>query len=569
MTHDYSLIEPADAVQETPPALAIALIKLKIKYIAQLGNTIAEMDVLCPPPAPAVLTLESLLKLTRIAHKLAGSGKTFDLPSISDAGHALEIILAQAIEETDNNSLSPATQAKVKTATATLNKTCRLAISNIEPESLPEVVFPSPEKTVNQPVVLIATGSDMTTSGQLKEQLQYLGFKIQLVGNIASLAKHKGNAPPLVIIIVTSFSQKDTSAIQAYLKTRDALEASSPILYLASQNTFGMRLAAVRLRGDAFLALPVDHLQLIDKLGTLAERSRPYHYHVLIVDDDEMLATRYGIALEKAGMLVTILNDPKRALEIMDTAAIDLVLMDFDMPDCNGYELASMLRQMDNYIRLPILFLSAQPNLDSRLRHAHLGIDAFLSKPVTVEQLVQAVSGRAARSSVLHKFINEDSATGLLNHTRLKKELVLEISRSTRENSRFTYALLDIDHFKMVNDTFGHAMGDVVIKTLAHLLRQRLRLTDIIGRYGGEEFGVVLLNANAQQALRILQKIHMQFSSIIFTANKQEFNVTFSGGIAAFPTFSTDATLSLAADEALYKAKHRGRNQLVVASLNS
>jgi diguanylate cyclase (GGDEF)-like protein len=124
--------------------------------------------------------------------------------------------------------------------------------------------------------------------------------------------------------------------------------------------------------------------------------------------------------------------------------------------------------------------------------------------------------------------------------------------------------MIDLDHFKLVNDEFGHMIGDHVLKTLSRLLIERLRKTDVLGRYGGEEFGIVLFNTDLENTLRVMNEIRESFSRIRFRKGK-DFFVTFSCGVADFPRFSTAELLMEAADKALYGAKHVGRNQVVPA----
>jgi diguanylate cyclase (GGDEF)-like protein len=125
--------------------------------------------------------------------------------------------------------------------------------------------------------------------------------------------------------------------------------------------------------------------------------------------------------------------------------------------------------------------------------------------------------------------------------------------------------MFDLDHFKQVNDTFGHLAGDGVIKSLSRLLQQRLRKTDIIGRYGGEEFAVILPGTDTLSAEKVLNQVRESFSYIRHQGEKIEFAATFSGGLAAFPQYRDPIQLNAAADQALYQAKAAGRNRLVIA----
>ena len=158
-----------------------------------------------------------------------------------------------------------------------------------------------------------------------------------------------------------------------------------------------------------------------------------------------------------------------------------------------------------------------------------------------------------------------DSLTGLLNHTNLKEQLEIEVSRAMRLKQNIALAMLDLDHFKAVNDQYGHATGDRVLRSLSRMLMQRLRSTDVVGRYGGEEFAVILTGANAEEAAKRLHTVRESFAELSHFADGQEFKVTFSCGIAAAPPNGESAGLSEAADKALYEAKHAGRNCIVVA----
>ena len=159
-----------------------------------------------------------------------------------------------------------------------------------------------------------------------------------------------------------------------------------------------------------------------------------------------------------------------------------------------------------------------------------------------------------------------DSLTNLLNHTAFRNVLTHEVSRSKRQNTVMSLAMLDIDHFKRVNDTYGHAAGDSAIKVLSRLLKQRLRNSDIVGRYGGDEFVALLLGCRADQALKIMDEIRVHFSGVEFYPNEAgSLNLTFSCGISTFPEFQSAESLSDAADQALYNAKAGQRNRVVVA----
>jgi diguanylate cyclase (GGDEF)-like protein len=194
-----------------------------------------------------------------------------------------------------------------------------------------------------------------------------------------------------------------------------------------------------------------------------------------------------------------------------------------------------------------------------------LGGDDFLTKPIKPGHLVSSVSSRIQRSRMLRSFMVRDSLTGLLNHTAIKDQLEREVARAKRLKTPLAYAMIDIDLFKRVNDTYGHPVGDRVIKSLSRLLKQRLRETDVVGRYGGEEFAVIMSDTDGPAAMKVLDNIRDAFSRFSHLADGKEFSVTFSGGIADVALSGDAIKLGDFADRALYEAKHAGRNRLVLA----
>ena len=267
--------------------------------------------------------------------------------------------------------------------------------------------------------------------------------------------------------------------------------------------------------------------------------------------------------LQQAGMETKEINDPLELLDVLTEFPSDLILMDLYMPGCNGFELSQVIRQIDTYINIPIVFLSSEKNLKQKLNALSLGGDDFLSKPIQPWHLVSAVTNRVKRGRTIRKLAESDGLTGLLNHSKIKERLSIEVARAKREASMLSYVMLDIDLFKNVNDNYGHPAGDRVLKSLANLLKQRLRSYDIIGRYGGEEFVIILPNTNLKEAQNLMNNLRVAFSEIEHYHESGNFKCQFSCGISSYPDFHNEMHLSNEADKALYQAKESGRNKIV------
>lgn len=287
---------------------------------------------------------------------------------------------------------------------------------------------------------------------------------------------------------------------------------------------------------------------------------------VLIIDDSRTQALHTERVLSYAGMTTRSLSDPIRAMAELADFQPDLIILDLYMPTCSGPELAKVIRHNDRYVSVPIIFLSAEDDLDKQLDAMSEGADDFLTKPISSRQLITTVRNRAARARYLKSRMIRDSLTGLYNHTHILQLLEDCSLRARREGQPLSFAMLDIDHFKKINDRHGHPMGDRVIKSLALFLKQRLRKTDLIGRYGGEEFAIVMPDTTLEAACRVLDEIRQRFAEVLYPAQPQDLQCTFSAGVVQLNETLDALTMASSADEALYRAKHAGRNRVMQAT---
>jgi diguanylate cyclase (GGDEF)-like protein len=308
----------------------------------------------------------------------------------------------------------------------------------------------------------------------------------------------------------------------------------------------------------------VDIGALVEKLDLLTERRTGSPYRILIVDDDPDLAVEYSVVLDAAGMETEAIVNPLKLMEPLYSFKPDLILMDVHMQGCTGPELAAVLRQQESYLSTPIVFLSNEEGIEEQLAAIDRGGDEFLTKPVDPGHLVAAVAARARRGRALQSLISHDGLTGLLNHSNLKLHLEAELSRASRDGSEVAYAMIDLDLFKAINDTWGHAAGDRLLRSLGLFLRQRLRRSDVIGRYGGDELAVILPRTDGATAVQVLERIRASFAELKHRVGHDEVSATLSCGVATYPAHPSAELLAEAADAALYAAKRAGRNRVVL-----
>ncbi|MBU1436054.1 MAG: diguanylate cyclase, partial [Gammaproteobacteria bacterium] len=337
-----------------------------------------------------------------------------------------------------------------------------------------------------------------------------------------------------------------------------------PLFVLTSHDDFDHYLQAVRSGALGYFVKPLNASALEARLQRLLATRQRDAFRVLIVDDDQLLAQHYALVLENAGLRAEIMNDPAEIFSGLRKFHPDVILLDVNMPQCTGPELAQLIRLQDEWLGVPIIYLSSETDSERQLEVLIKAGDDFLTKPISDNALIVAIYARAKRARQLSEVMTKDSLTGLLQHAHIKERLASELVRSLRHQQPVSVVMLDIDHFKKVNDNYGHLTGDQVITSLANLLKQQLRKTDMIGRYGGEEFLLVLPECQIEKAMQIVQKLRESFATLPFNFDGKPFHCTFSAGIASGLGAEFADQVIEQADQALYQAKTAGRNQVKI-----
>ena len=283
------------------------------------------------------------------------------------------------------------------------------------------------------------------------------------------------------------------------------------------------------------------------------------------MDDDPHLLDLLRTLLEPWGFNLTLLNDPRQFWHILEQTTPDLLILDVEMPGFSGIDLCQVVRQDPRWRELPILVLSSHTDVETRQNVFSAGADEYINKPIVAPELITRVVNRLERQHVLQKLAETDGLTGLLNQRRATQDLNRLIRLADRQKKPLCFAILDLDHFKQINDRHGHEMGDVVLKCLGDLLKQTFRKEDVLARWGGEEFIVALYDTTAERGLERLEYLLERWRRQNFTdAQNQRFSASFSAGIAVFPEDGNDwQSLFRAADVTLYQAKSGGRGQVL------
>ncbi len=499
----------------------------------------------------------ALVEIHDIVHTLAGSGKSFGYPLISKTAAPLDGLFRLVTEQSQH--LTREEIAQIEVLIQSLEEAICAPRESISLDDVADMPTESTEHS-DATIVLLLTGPDDSETPALQDPLAGFGYRCHVVRNESDIPPEIARGSPGILFA-------DISVTDAHLKLARKTPALShlPLILVSARAGFEERLKAVKCGAAVFLPKPFDLEDLVDRLGSLDESKYERPYRVVIAEDDGPLASFYQLTLEHAGMETRIVHRPSKLLDTLSGFDPDLIIMDLYMPECTGLDLAQIVRQFPAYTTVPILFLSTENRLDLQLRARHLGADDFLPKPLQPGQLISAITSRANRYRDLKKLTDRDSLTGLLNHTNILRNLEREMSVASRTQAPVAFAMIDIDHFKSVNDTYGHSVGDQVILRVTHLIRNRLRRVDYVGRYGGEEFAVVMPNTDADAAQEVMNKLREAARELEHKADQKTFHVTFSCGVATYPQYKTPLEVAEAADQALYKAKHAGRNQVMIA----
>jgi len=493
-----------------------------------------------------------MLSIRERLHRLAGAAGTFGFAKLGERARQLEQRADRWLD-----SAKPGSRAAEAFARAVL----QLAGETPGQERDGAAELPEHHEEPAPGCRIYLMKADPVAGASMAVTLRNFGYLVSQWPNFAALQAAVADELPDALIV----SVQQDSDFDALAALQQGLEQPLPLLVIHDRADFASQLAAVRAGAQGFFVRPLDITQLENSLERCLDRQQGEPFRVLIVDDDAELAARYSLVLRNAQMQVQILTEPTRVLETMRSFNPEVLLLDVNMPDCSGPELAQMIRLHDEWLRVTIIYLSAETDTHRQMAALLKAGDDFITKPISDTALVAAVYSHAQRARSLSTALARDSLTGLLKHAYIKEQLALEVQRTTRTGKPASVVMLDLDHFKQINDTYGHAAGDNVIRALANLLRQRLRRIDSLGRYGGEEFVAVLPECSALQARRIFDEIRVRFAALSFNAGDQEFRVTFSAGICETDGHSASGLLLEHADQALYVAKHNGRNQVQIA----
>lgn len=298
---------------------------------------------------------------------------------------------------------------------------------------------------------------------------------------------------------------------------------------------------------------------------------------IVIVDDIMANAMLLEKLVQSVGPVITrTFIDPIEALEWCEGNSFDVLLLDYLMPTLDGISFLQRLRRNAQLADLPVVMITAEEKPETLYKALDVGANDFLKKPVDPIELAartrnmlrlrsrQLELERANQQLAL--LANTDGLTGVANRRYFLQRLEQELERSKRYHSPLVLAALDVDHFKQINDQYGHQAGDEVLKALSEFTVKMLRANDLVGRLGGEEFAILMPESDQEAGAIVSERIRAELAAIQIDTVAGPLSVTVSIGVTqAYPEVDTAETMLRRADAAMYRAKTGGRNRVVQA----
>jgi diguanylate cyclase (GGDEF)-like protein len=516
-------------------------------YRQRAAEQLATLEQAVAALGKAALDADLRAAAERDAHKLTGAAGTFGFAQASTVARKLEELLGRPGLGTSNDA------AAADQLLADLRRELSAALDT---GAAGDEADPAEDR---RPLLLVVE-PDQAIAAELAELAAERGLAAMVATSAAEASAVTDERPPDLVLVI-DLDQQATGDLLRQLGGR------LPALVRTAAGSAADRAELARLGGRGFLPADAGPTQLLDAAADLLARLDQVASTVLAVDDDPTVLGLVRAVLEPAGLRVVGVGDPLTFWDTLQATNPDLLILDIELPNMDGIQLCRAVRAEPRWAQLPILFLTGRSDPEAVQRVYAAGADDFVAKPIVGPELVTRARNRLERVQLFRRLAETDGLTGSANRRSAEQTLERLKRLSARYKQPLAVSLIDLDHFKQVNDTHGHGAGDQVLRRLAGLLRRSFRGEDVVARWGGEEFLVGMYGMTRDDGVhRIAECLEGLRAQSFQLPGGREFHVSFSAGVAEFPHDGTDlAALYRAADQALYRAKGAGRDLVLPA----
>lgn len=528
--------------------------KLRSKYQANLVQYRDRLAAIAPNVPEDTALLQEMQML---AHRLAGSGQAYGFRDISQTAKALEDALSKT-NRMSKKEISAVISAPVHALLTCLqqhqvHQHTQAVTTDLELKALPDAIN------------LLIVDDDDDFSAKLAHTLETYGYIVKTEANITNLEQAVSLHKPLALLVDMDFYGQRFAGSNHVSLWRQKDGAPLPVIFISEHDSFQLRLASVRAGGNYFLSKPLDIPKLITILHAELNLSPTEPYRVMVVDDDSDVVNLYQSVLDEAGYSVSTATCAERALAMLDESQPELILIDVNMPGCNGIELGRIIRQHEQFSVIPILFISANADTDVQLACARLANDEFISKPIEPWRLLMMVKSRVIKGRQLQQqdtIFTSNSSNSLPDAlTALPKLAYLQFNTNKvlQQKPEALIALLKIDirDFHSINNLHGQFCGDQVLQHLAWELGQHIKTADLLCRESGDEFYLLTTSYRSHEALHnfIKSLLNVVEKTQVFSEQGQvALSIDVGVAVANADTLNADELIDYA-EMALYKAK--------------
>jgi len=480
---------------------------------------------------------EARTEALRVCHMLAGSLGSYGFPEGTRLARQLEKGFQQTgFQYLDLLALTEALQSVV--------------------EGEPDLGREESTSSSNIQIPVLILDDDKAIRDLMSLQARARGFLPTTASTIEEGIEEAHRITPGAVILDFGFPGEESGGIE-FLKAIDKFEDKPPVVMLTGQHDFVSRLTASRLGAIGFVQKPASPAVVLDLIAEAIDRRKSPGLQVLAVDDDADNLAAIKAILEHDDIRVSTLDSPLNFWRRLEEVQPDVILLDIAMPQVSGFDICRTVRSDSRWSSTPILFLSGRSDPDTITAAFEAGADDFISKPFERQELVARIRARAQRVQGLRRTASLDPLTGAVNRRAATELAEILIRQAIRNGGPLSVAITDIDKFKGINDTYGHAAGDRVLARLGGSLRAAFRADDVIARWGGDEFVVVTVGLDP---VLVRKRIESAVDAVNVQAadseQDDEPNISCSTGISAYPEGGDSLTTLIAsADKRLYEVK--------------